>query len=177
MADTDGSDLGRATKPKPVLTALWSGYAAGAGGMGLIVLHSGAPRQDLPETDYMVPPAIYGGVMSRGKGSAWVVEQGHPICPWLGGLFLKYQGKKCTARSVSDVPPSDSLVLITWFRRSEVSPAVDAVTSGGRTDDFCFQPGHKTFLCITNRQSSAGDRINAVRWEAKTEALPITVLF
>ncbi len=131
-------------------------------GMGLIVLHSAhhakifrallGTRCDLKWRDI--------GERER----IWVVAPHHPIAEGLDESFTIEHEEMYG--EFFDVPPPESLVLISWFQGGEVFRSGCCYTRG-RGKIFYFRPGHETYPTYHHPQVL---RViaNAVRWAAPT---------
>lgn len=137
-------------------------------GMGLIVLHSGHFSK--------IFKALMGTSCNLKWREAaererfWVVEPGHPIAAGLGEYFELPHEEMYGEHF--DVPPPETLVLISWFQGGEVFRS-GCCYHRGRGKIFYFRPGHETYP--TYHQPEVLRVIaNAVRWAAPTSGPQVT---
>ena len=137
-------------------------------GMGLIVLHSAHFSK--------IFKALMGTSCNLKWRDAnererfWVVEPGHPIAAGLGEYFELPHEEMYGEHF--DVPPPETLVLISWFQGGEVFRS-GCCYHRGRGKIFYFRPGHETYP--TYHQPEVLRVIaNAVRWAAPTPGPQVT---
>jgi trehalose utilization protein len=135
-------------------------------GMGLVVLHSGHYAK------------IFRKLMGTSCGlkwresddheRIWVVAPGHPITEGLGDYF-EIDHEEMYGEHF-DVPPPETLVLVSWFSGGEIFRSGCCYTRG-RGKIFYFRPGHET-LPTYHHPDVQRVILNGVRWATPTVNLP-----
>lgn len=96
------------------------------------------------------------------KERIWVVERGHPIADGLPEHFVLPHEEMYG--ETFDIPPPDTLVLISWFAGGEVFRS-GCCYLRGRGKVFYFRPGHETFPTYYDAHVQRVI-VNGVRWAA-----------
>ncbi len=135
-------------------------------GMGLVVLHSGHFSKIF--TRLMGTSCNLSWRVANEKERLWVVAPGHPIAEGLNAS-IELSHEEMYSEPF-DIPPPETLVLISWFQGGEVFRSGCCYQRGqGRI--FYFRPGHEAYPTYHNAQVQ---RViaNAVRWAAPTPGAP-----
>lgn len=131
-----------------------------AGGMGLVVLHSGHFSKIFIRL--MGTTCNLKWREAGEKERIWVVAPGHPIAAGLPESFDIANAEMYGEHF--DIPEPDQLVLISWFEGGEVFRSGCCFYRGcGKV--FYFRPGHETYP-IYHHPHVLRVIANAVRWAA-----------
>lgn len=133
-------------------------------GMGLVVLHSG--HFSKPFKRLMGTSCDLKWREGDDRELLWVVAPGHPIAEGLGELITLDREEMYGEHF--DVPPPETLVLLSWFSGGEVFRSGCCYTRGAGKI-FYFRPGHET-LPTYHHPDVQRVIANAVRWAAPTHA-------
>jgi trehalose utilization protein len=131
-----------------------------AGGMGLVVLHSGHFSKIFIRL--MGTTCNLKWREAGEKERIWVVAPGHPIAAGLPEWFDIANAEMYGEHF--DIPEPDQLVLISWFEGGEVFRS-GCCFYRGRGKVFYFRPGHETYP-IYHHPHVLRVIANAVRWAA-----------
>jgi trehalose utilization protein len=131
-----------------------------AGGMGLVVLHSGHFSKIFIRL--MGTTCNLKWREAGEKERIWVVAPGHPIAAGLPEWFDIANAEMYGEHF--DIPEPDQLVLISWFEGGEVFRS-GCCFYRGRGKIFYFRPGHETYP-IYHHPHVLRVIANAVRWAA-----------
>lgn len=129
-------------------------------GMGLIVLHSGhysKPFRKLMGTTCSLKWREMGE-----KERLWVIEPGHPIAQGLGE-YIEIPHEEMYGERF-DVPPPDTLVLVSWFAGGEVFRS-GCCYHRSKGKIFYFRPGHESYPTYFH-EGVLKIIANACRWAA-----------
>ena len=131
-----------------------------AGGMGLVVLHSGHFSKIFKRL--MGTTCDLKWRESGEKERIWVVSPGHPVAAGLPEWFdiphTEMYGEHF------DIPEPDQLVFISWFEGGDIFRS-GCCFYRGRGKIFYFRPGHETYP-IYHHPHVQRVIANAVRWAA-----------
>ena len=129
-----------------------------AGGMGLVVLHSGHHSTIFKRL--MGTTCNLKWREAGEKERIWVVSPGHPIAAGLPEWFdiphTEMYGEHF------DIPEPDQLVFISWFEGGDIFRS-GCCFYRGRGKIFYFRPGHETYP-ICHHSHVLRVIANAVRW-------------
>ena len=130
------------------------------GGMGLVVLHSGALLQDLQAAD---GHRLHAALAQRGRARAGV--DGRPGAPDRAGVPqpIVIEAQEMYGEFF-DIPPPDELVFISSFAGGEVFRGGCCFTRG-RGRIFYFSPGDQDYP-VYHHPDVQRVIANAVRWAA-----------
>jgi trehalose utilization protein len=99
------------------------------------------------------------------KERIWVVAPAHPIAAGIGE-YIELEREEMYGEHF-DVPVPDELVMLSWFKGSEVFRSGCCYTRG-QGKIFYFRPGHETFPTYHNAAIQSVIQ-NAVRWCAPVD--------
>jgi trehalose utilization protein len=131
-------------------------------GMGLIVLHSGHFSKIFKTL--MGTTCDLKWRESNDHERLWVVAPGHPIVEGLGE-YIDIDYEEMYGEHF-DVPPPETLVLVSWFSGGEIFRSGCCYTRG-QGKIFYFRPGHET-LPTYHHPEVQRVIVNAIRWAAPT---------
>ena len=93
----------------------------------------------------------------------WIVDPGHPVIDGLPHESIDLSSTEMHGEFF-DIPITDELVMISWFKRGEVFRSA-CTFRRGKGKIFYFRPGHEAFP-IYHHASIQHVLANAIRWAA-----------